>query len=98
MTMVIVYFCILPQCLWINISFYEDTVENIIHGTICDLAPQLVVYDISKSKEIFVFEVPLHGSGLSSPEDIILGTTIGYVHRFHVVVLEFRRIFPGSFP
>ncbi len=29
---------------------------------------------------------------------LILWTTIGYGHRFHVAVLEFRRIFPGSFP
>jgi hypothetical protein len=36
--MVIVYFCIPPQYLWINISFDEDTVENIIPGTIWDLA------------------------------------------------------------
>jgi hypothetical protein len=34
MTMVVVYFCILSQYLWINISFDEDTVKNIIHGTI----------------------------------------------------------------
>jgi hypothetical protein len=34
MTMVIVYFSILQQNLWINISFDEDTVGNIIHGTI----------------------------------------------------------------
>ena len=31
---------------WINSSFDEDTVEFIIHGTIWDLAPQLVFYDI----------------------------------------------------
>ena len=29
---------------------------------------------------------------------LILWTTIGYGHRFHVAVLEFRRIFPGSCP
>ena len=52
MTMVIVYFYILQQNLWINISFDEDTVENIIHGTIWDLHTQLVFYDISKSSQI----------------------------------------------
>ena len=52
MTMVIVYFYILQQNLWINISFDEDTVENIIHGTIWDLDTQLVFYDISKSSQI----------------------------------------------
>ena len=46
MTMVIVYFYILSQSLWIIFSFDEDTVEFIIHGTIWDLAPQLVFYDI----------------------------------------------------
>jgi hypothetical protein len=54
MTMVIVYFYILQQNLWINISFDEDTVENIIHGTIWDLGTQLVFYDISKSSQINV--------------------------------------------
>ena len=34
MTMVIVYFYILLQSLWINFSVEKDTVENIIHGTI----------------------------------------------------------------
>ena len=46
MTMVIAYFYILQQNLWMNISFDEDTMENIIHGTIWDLAIQLVFYDI----------------------------------------------------
>jgi hypothetical protein len=52
MTMVIVYFYILQQNLWINISFDEDTVGNIIHGTIWDLDTQLIFYDISKSSQI----------------------------------------------
>ena len=57
MTMVIVSICILSQYLWINISFDGDTMENIIHGTIWDLAPQLVVYDISKSNQITTMNV-----------------------------------------
>ena len=57
MTMVIVYFYILSQSLWINFSFDEDTVEFIIHGTIGDLAPQLVFYDISKSSQIMAIDV-----------------------------------------
>ena len=57
MTMVIVYFYILQQNLWINISFDEDTVENIIHGTIWDFSPLMVFYDISKSSQIMTMDV-----------------------------------------
>ena len=67
MTMVIVYLYILQQNLWINIYFDEDTVGNIIHGTIWDLDTRLVFYDISNVR-IWVLRVndPVRYSSTSS--------------------------------